>query len=198
MTGECSGEPRKGGLAAWNWAFVLALAALALLRIFDVIGNLAAHVGAIAVICCAIPLAISANRRAREKGCTSPALERYNKGIAVTSVAYVVGLGVAMVIYKNHELSLMMRAAITLLPVVPTLALIRVVVRYVGDETDEYLRHRFVMASLAGIATVLVLGTVWGFLEVFAVVPHVWAWWVLPVWAIGMGVYQFWTRERGA
>ena len=36
------------------------------------------------------------------------------------------------------------------------------------------------------------------FLEMFELVPHIWAWWVLPVWAIGLGLAQLWQKVRGA
>ena len=44
----------------------------------------------------------------------------------------------------------------------------------------------------------LAAGIFWGFLETFELVPHVPAWWVLPVWAGGLGVAQLWmwARER--
>jgi hypothetical protein len=31
----------------------------------------------------------------------------------------------------------------------------------------------------------------------FELVPHVWAWWVLPVWAISLGLAQLWMQVRG-
>ena len=48
------------------------------------------------------------------------------------------------------------------------------------------------------LGLVLALGIFWGFLEMFELVPHVWAWWVLPVWAIGLGLAQLWQKVRGA
>ena len=48
------------------------------------------------------------------------------------------------------------------------------------------------------LGLVLALGIFWGFLEMFELVPHVWAWWVLPVWAIGLGFAQLWQKVRDA
>ena len=42
------------------------------------------------------------------------------------------------------------------------------------------------------------LGIFWGFLEMFELVPHIWAWWVLPVWgSVGLGLAQLWMKVRG-
>ena len=68
--------------------------------------------------------------------------------------------------------------------------MIIIMARYLMEETDEYLRHRASFSSLIGLGVVLVLGTVWGFLETFGLVPHIWAWWVMPAWAIGLGIGQ--------
>ena len=47
-----------------------------------------------------------------------------------------------------------------------------------------------ISAALIGLALVLLAGTLWGFLETFGIAPHVPAWWVVPVWAIGLGLGQ--------
>ena len=38
----------------------------------------------------------------------------------------------------------------------------------------------------------LAIGSFWGFLETFELVPHVPGWWAVPIWAIGMGLGQAW------
>ena len=85
--------------------------------------------------------------------------------------------------------------AISLLPAIPTFGMIAVMGRYLSEEQDEYLRYRSIMASLFGLGLVLALGTFWGFMEMFGLVPHIWSWWVMPVWAIGMGFGQFWLSR---
>ena len=58
--------------------------------------------------------------------------------------------------------------------------------------THASRRHflRQTSAALIGLALVLLAGTLWGFLETFGIAPHVPAWWVVPVWAIGLGLGQ--------
>jgi len=120
----------------------------------------------------------------------SAALMRYNHRLLATVLAYVVGLMVAVSLYDRGGLEPIWAAAVTLLPTLPALAMIVVMGRYLIEETDEYLRHRASLSAIIGLGCVLVLGTIWGFLETFGVVPHVWAWWVVPVWAVGLGIGQ--------
>lgn len=117
---------------------------------------------------------------------------RYTNGIMASSMAYVAGLGVAMMVWREYDPTSGVTFLLALLPIAPILAMIWVMARYLREERDEYLRHRAIMASLGGLATVLAVGTFWGFLETFELVPHVPGWWAVPVWALGMGMTQAW------
>ena len=48
------------------------------------------------------------------------------------------------------------------------------------------------------LLTIVTLGIFWGFLEMFKVVPHVWAWWVLPAWAIALKLARLGQNARGS
>jgi hypothetical protein len=116
----------------------------------------------------------------------------------VCGIGYILGLGIAIVLWRNYELADWTVFALTLLPILPTFGMIWAMARYMTEETDEYLRYKSMMASLAALAFVLALGIFWGFLEMFGLVPHIWAWWVLPAWAIGLAGAQLWQKVRGA
>ena len=137
-----------------------------------------------------IPLMRSGIKWESTMGMMSPALRRYNTRMLAASMAYTLGMGIAVAISDRYEPGAALSFAITLLPTVPTLAMIWVMGRYLVEETDEYLRHRASMASLIGLGLVLSLGSFWGFLETFGLVPNIWAWWVVPVWAIGLALGQ--------
>lgn len=129
-------------------------------------------------------------------GNESAALGRYNRGIMLTSLGYMLGMGIAISLWDRFDLSPPVVFAISLLPAIPTFAMIWVMGRYIAGEADEYLRHRAIISALWGLCLVLALGTFWGFMEMFDLVPHIWAWWVMPVWAIGMGLGQSWIARR--
>ena len=131
----------------------------------------------------------------RPLGADSPALGRYNMAILVFSLLYMAGLLIALRVHQSGPAAPIMFAA-TLLPTLPALGIVWAVFRYLAQESDEYLRMRAASAALAGLGVVLVLGTLYGFLETFGLAPHIWAWWVLPVWAMGMGLGQMVQQRR--
>ena len=136
--------------------------------------------------------------RRRSDGCISRAMADYNRRIVFSSLGYVLGLGIAVTLWNSYQLSDALVFAISLLPTVPTFGIIWAMARYLAEEQDEYLRHRMIMAALVALGVVLAIGIFYGFLEMFELVPHIWAWWVLPVWAIGLGLAQLWQKVRGS
>ncbi|TMM48315.1 hypothetical protein [Qipengyuania marisflavi] len=114
----------------------------------------------------------------------------------MASLAYILGLGIAVTLWRNYELADGITFLLALMPIIPILAMIWVMARYLKEETDEYLRHRAVTASLVGLAAVLGVGSFWGFLETFELVPHVPGWWSVPIWALGMGLAQLVWKVR--
>lgn len=126
----------------------------------------------------------------------SSAVRRYLRGMMASALAYMLGLGVALWVWRNLEPSQAVTWLLAMLPILPIFWMIYVMGRYVAEETDEYLRHRAIMASLVGLGFVLAIGSFWGFLETFELVPHVPGWWAVPIWAVGMALGQFW-QSRG-
>jgi hypothetical protein len=191
-------NPRPAGPGPIVWAilFLLSFAALAALRATGAIA------GPIVLLLCLIPMALlvplvrSAERRHASRGCGSPAILRYNRGMLIASFAYVLGLGTAILIHNNIHPGPALAWPTAFLPILPIFAMIWVMGRYLKEETDEYLRHRAIMASLVGLALVLGLGSFWGFLETFELVPHVPGWWAVPIWAVGLGIGQLWMTAR--
>src|SRR3546814_19897383 len=87
---------------------------------------------------------------------------------------------------------------IAVLPALPIVYFVWVLYRYLIEETDEYLKMRNVINALFGLGFLLIVATVWGFLESFKVVPHVESWMAVPAWALGLGLGHLWQRTRGA
>jgi len=122
------------------------------------------------------------------RGAMSPAIRTYNLRMLVCSVVYALTWLIASSAYGSFEAGSAALWAIAIVPLVPIIGMIWAMARYLLDEEDEYLRFRAVQGALVGLALVLVAGTVWGFLEMFELVPHVWVWAVFPLWAIGLGI----------
>lgn len=184
------------GRGAWFYAalYLGASAIIVALHLTDAIDPTTALVLFVGAMGLLIPMV-----RATERKCRSnAAIIRYNRRMLVASFGYVLGLGMAVALFNSMTLPRPAVFAIALLPTLPTFVMIWAMARYLIEETDEYLRYRNVQAALISLGLTLAVGIFWGFLETFELVPHVPAWWVLPVWAGGLGVAQLWmwARER--
>ncbi|MGN7930818.1 hypothetical protein [Sphingopyxis sp. 22461] len=176
--------------ALWAIAFAAALAAIAYCEYRGFLGGWRSLPFVAAATLLLIPLTKAANNRQAAAGALSPATRRYNRRMLIWSVGYVLCLGTAMTVRNYLDPQGALLWGIAVLPSVPMLFFVWTLARYVVEEEDEYLRYRQTSAALIGLALVLLAGTLWGFLETFGVAPHVPAWWVVPVWAIGLGLGQ--------
>lgn len=179
----------------WFWAglYLVSSGIIVMLKLTDAIPATVAMIlfaGAMGLL---IPLVRAGERR----NCANPVMVRYNRRFLAACFGYVLGLGIAIALWNIYEPSGPVVFAIALLPTIPTFAMIWAMGRYLVEETDEYLRYRTVRAAIMSLGGVLTIGIFWGFLEMFELVPHIWAWWVLPVWAGGLGVAQLWMKVRG-
>jgi hypothetical protein len=184
------------GRGPWFWTalYIVASAIIVALQLTDAIDpttGLILFVGAMGLL---IPMVRSTERKCR----SNAAIMRYNRRMLAASFGYVLGLGIAVALFNSVTLPTPAVFAIALLPTLPTFVMIWAMARYLVEEADEYLRYRNVQAALAGLGLMLVIGIFWGFLETFELVPHVPAWWVLPVWSIGLGIAQLrmWALDR--
>ncbi len=145
-----------------------------------------------------IPLIRSAERGGNLAGCNSPALSRYNRRGLVWAFGYVAALFFAISVNDWLKPDGPLLWLIAVLPALPILYYVWALYRYLIEETDEYLKMRYVGDALFGLGLLLIVSTVWGFLESFKVVPHLESWIVVPVWAIGLGLSQIRRRISGS
>lgn len=182
----------KPGL--WLGLFFAAIAVIAVLKTTAAINPGTAYMLLAGSFCLLVPF-VRATRRNRG-ACSSPAAARYTKGIAISSALYVAGLGIAVYLDNRMELEGPAGFLVALLPVLPIFGMIWVMARYLMEETDEYLRHLAMIGALCGLGLVLGVGSFWGFLETFGMVPHVPGWWAVPIWAVGMGLGRAFMSMR--
>ena len=185
------------GPAFWALLYAAGMAILAFAQITDAIGATTGLLLMLVINAALLPMmARAAVARARATGQASGAVLRYNRRFMAAMLAYALGLGISTWAHQQGASDPRLLVALALLPALPTVAIVWIMARYLAEETDEYLRHRSIQAALAGLGCVLALGSLWGFLETFGLVPHVWAWWVMPVWALGMGLWQAAVKVR--
>lgn len=145
-----------------------------------------------------IPLIRSTERDGNLAGCTSPALQRYNRRGLIWAFTYVAALFFAISVNDWLRPEGLLLWLIAVLPALPIVYFVWALYRYLVEETDEYLKMRYVGDALFGLGLLLIVSTVWGFLESFKVVPHIQSWIVVPVWGIGMGLSQIRRRIGGS
>lgn len=197
MTTETSSAKRA--TLFWGAAFAIGMFGTAGLSAFT--GWIEQPWGTILVIApmlLLIPFLRASERMQRARGCASPVAVRYNRRMLGASFAYVIGLLIALTLFREREVSKPVAALLSLMPTVPTFAMIWAMGRYVIEETDEYLRARTINAALIATGVLLAVATFWGFLTTFGVAPDVPNWAAVPVWSIGLGLGQLANRVRGA
>ena len=182
----------------WAGLFVFNMAVITIARILGWIEQPAPAMLFLLNFILLVPMVRHAKRRQEEKGAMSPALRTYNRRALFAMAAYMLAMIGAGNLHDSVAEGSVAMWALAMVPLVPLMGMLFAVFRYYREETDEYLRQRHVTAALLGLMLVLVAGTTWGFLEMFGLVGHVWAWWVFPVWAIGLGIGTCWPRGEQA
>lgn len=86
-------------------------------------------------------------------------------------------------------------AAVALISVAPLLLVFWLMARLLR-ETDEYTRALQSRAMLAGGGVTLSFASIWGFLELFEVVPHLWPFLLVPMFFASYGVAMLVSKLR--
>ena len=149
------------------------------------------------VLILAVPLVISAYRQTKEEGPPSPARDMLNFQVLAAVGACVLMFSIGAGIYRGLAPGSAWLWPLALATAAPLLFLIWAMGRYLTKETDEYLRHLEAMSALIGLGAVLVLATVWGFLEAFRLVPHMWPWLLVPFFSLAYGIGRAWLKASG-
>jgi hypothetical protein len=129
-------------------------------------------------------------------GNVSPAIIAYNRRMLIWSFSYMIALFTAISVFNQYSPTGPLLWIIALLPALPIVYFVWVLGRYLAEETDEYIRMKQISAGLFATGVLLMLATIWGFLEMFGVAPHVPSWAAIPVWAIGLGLGHFYNKLR--
>lgn len=125
----------------------------------------------------------------------SPALRRLMSRFWPLMAAYVVLLVTVGSVIEAPTASL---GAYLLagLPALPLVGIIIFLALYLFEETDEFLKVRMVEALLWGLGAILVVSTVWGFLEFLAGAPRLPLHWLFPIFCVAMGLADLLARWR--
>ena len=116
------------------------------------------------------------------------ASKRYTFRFFLATAVYVALLFTSVTLLQRYHLRRASVVSLALLPSVPLLAMIAVVGLYLREQKDEFQRMVLQQSMLAAIGCTLGLASVWGFLEMFADLPHVPMFYIFPGFWFFVGV----------
>lgn len=118
----------------------------------------------------------------------SPAKRRYARRLALAMAAYVGTLALAVALIRNGGVSGPLAWLLAVLPGLCAASVFWSFGRLLVEETDEYQRMLLIRQSLIATGFTMTIATLWGFLEMFDLVPRVDVFYLVPLWYIGLGI----------
>lgn len=119
----------------------------------------------------------------------SLAKRRYNMAVLGCSTGYAAALFGASAYFSNHPDARSVTAyAAAIVPALLIIGIFVAIGRYLIEERDEFVRMLMVRQTLIASGLTLSLATLWGFLESFGLVEHIYAYWFAVIWFAGLGL----------
>ena len=116
----------------------------------------------------------------------NPAAARYMRRFVPLMVAYtVIVIGVSLWFDAGGPRG-WLRYPVAVLPALPIVGVIATMGAFIVEQKDEYQRVLMIRQSLFAIGFTLAVTTIWGFLETFALVPHIPAWATFVLFCFGL------------
>ncbi len=125
------------------------------------------------------------------------ASSRYMKRMMFVTIVYIGGVFLAGLLFDRYALTGVVAVAVALVPAAGPLGFIWAIGRYLLEEEDEYVRMRETQKFLMATGFMMVVITVYGFLEQYDLVPHVPAYYAIVIWCLGLGVAALFQWRRG-
>lgn len=133
-------------------------------------------------------LARQAYLRRRMGSCTNVAQRAYQRRAIPLMLAYVAALVGANWLHELLEPTGPLAIALAILPALPLIGVVWALGRLLVEEQDEYLRSLHVRQFMIATGFMLAVTCIWGFLETFALVPHLPMYWAFIIWCAGLGI----------
>lgn len=105
-------------------------------------------------------------------GHMNQAVRRYLTRMMVVMTFYVLFICLAVYEFRHAHLTGWMVYPLAALPAIPAITVFIIAGIYLADEKDEFQRNVFIQSMLWGSGITLSFATLWGFLDMFAGLPH--------------------------
>lgn len=113
--------------------------------------------------------------------------------LAVTAV-YLIGVFGAAYLIRDVGVARPLAIAVALVPGAAMAAMFYNTLNMIAATTDEFMRMLAVRQQLIAAGFAMALASVWGTLEMFDLVPHAGAFYIVVLWAAGLFVGQLSNR----
>jgi len=124
----------------------------------------------------------------------TPVRRRYLIRTLVVTAIYIAGVVGAKALIADVGVSRKLAIAVALVPGLAMAGMFYNTLRMIGDTADEFMRMLAVRQQLIAAGIALAGASVWGSLEMFDLVPHVDAFYIVVLWAAGLFVGQLSNR----
>ncbi len=198
--------PNLTGRAILAFTQIIVATGLLVFAFFEAMSWMRAHhapywatMGATAVyVVLVIGLVALWSRSAAVRACmtTTPAAKRYRRRMLLSAAAYTAALLIAVAINGRHLAPGVFAYLIAILPGIAVSGMFVSMGLYLREETDEFQRSVQIESSLWATGAVLMVSAVWGFLDMFRLVPRVEAWVIAPLWSTFLGFANVFVRRR--
>lgn len=101
----------------------------------------------------------------------SPASKRYLVRLVVLVTIYLVTLFAAVSLFKAHSVSGPLAWVLAVIPALPVIGVFWAVMRFIIEESDEFIKMLMVRQALVATGFCLTVETIWEFLQNFDLVP---------------------------
>lgn len=189
-------NPPKARLIASMIVFVLLMGATPALADYWGIDGVALLPFFLPALAALVWMGLEVRVHARRRGCATAAGLAYNRRMLPLAAAYVVVLLGAILLHQRYHVEGVALYVIAVLPALPLIGIVWALGRFLIEETDEYQRALAVRKMLVASGFLLVVATIWGFLEEFGLARHLPAYWCFIVWSFGLGVGSVWNKFR--
>ncbi len=119
---------------------------------------------------------------------TGHAKRRYHLRMAVAMAIYIASLFVADWLIEDRGVTGIAAVMLASVPGLCVAAIFWILARLVIEESDEFLRLLYIRQIIIATGIALTGASVWGFLELYMLVPHIDAYWWPVIWCLGTGV----------
>jgi hypothetical protein len=124
------------------------------------------------------------------------ATKGYLLRLAAAMATYLICLATTVRILGRYHPERWVAYGLALLPAVPVIGAIAIIGLYLADERDEYQRTVVVQSILWALGVTMAALTVWGFLEIFAGVPHFQTYLAFPLFWVLVAVISPFVKMR--